>query len=80
MIWPSWLGWGLSVVALVEALQAPRSLPPGRVVGWWPDSGHHVTVDIDQTSVAEGVATVARTLTRMDASPIPLEGVTRVAA
>jgi hypothetical protein len=70
----------LSVVAMVEALQAPRSLPPGRIVGWWPDSGHQVVVDVDQTSVAEGAATVARTLARMEAAPALLEVVTRAAA
>jgi len=70
----------LSVVAMVEALQAPRSLPPGRIVGWWPDSGHMVTVDVDRTSVAEGVATVARTLARTEGAPAPLEVVTRAAA
>jgi hypothetical protein len=70
----------LSVVAMVEALVAPRSLPPGRIVGWWPDSGHLTTVDVDQTSVAAGVAAVARTLARMEAAPVPLEVVTRAAA
>jgi hypothetical protein len=70
----------LSVVAMVEALQAPHSLPPGRIVGWWPDSGHQITVDIDQTSLADGVAAVARTLARMEATHVPLEEVARAAA
>jgi hypothetical protein len=70
----------LSVVAMVEALQAPRSLPPGRIVGWWPDSGHQVIVDVDRTSVAEGVPIVARTLARMERPPAPGEVTTRAAA
>jgi hypothetical protein len=52
----------LSVVALVEALWARDPLPPGRIVGWWPDSGRFVTVEVDQITLSEGVATVARTL------------------
>ena len=70
----------LSVVALVEALQAPTSLPPGRIVGWWPDSGHVVQVEVDHIALAEGVAAVAHTLAWAEPAPVPFEGVTRVAA
>jgi hypothetical protein len=52
----------LSVVAMVEALRAPRSLPPGRIVGWWPDSGHVVKVEVDRATLEEGVAVVTRIL------------------
>ena len=54
----------LSVVALVEALRAGASVVPGRVMGWWPDSGHHVRVDLDQAVLEEGVAVVARIVQR----------------
>jgi hypothetical protein len=70
----------LSVVALVEALQAPASLPPGRVVGWWPDSGHVVKVDIDQAAVRAGVAAIARTLAPPEGAAVPFERETRAAA
>lgn len=52
----------LCVVALVEALRAGRSAPPGRVVGWWPDSGHIARVDVNRAALDEGVAAVAQTL------------------
>jgi hypothetical protein len=70
----------LSVVAMVEALLAPRSIPPGRIVGWWPDSGHQIKVDIDQEVMAEGVATITRTLARAEATAVPFEGLARAAA
>jgi hypothetical protein len=70
----------LSVVALVEALQAPSSLPPGRIVGWWPDSGHVFKVEVDHIALAEGVAAIAHTLARAEPAPVPFEGVTRAAA
>jgi hypothetical protein len=70
----------LSVIALVEALRAPSSLPPGRIVGWWPDSGHLVKVEVDQAVVAEGVSAIARTLAGTEPAPNPFEGVSRAAA
>jgi hypothetical protein len=70
----------LSVVAMVESLRAVRSLPPGRIVGWWPDSGHLVKVEVDQAALAAGVAAVARALSRVESSPVPFEGATRAAA
>jgi hypothetical protein len=70
----------LSVVALVEALHAPASLPPGRVVGWWPDSGHVVKVDIDQAAVRDGVAAIARTLAPPEGPVVQLKRETRAAA
>jgi hypothetical protein len=70
----------LSVVAMVEALQAPASLPPGRVVGWWPDSGHVVKVDIDQAAVRDGLAAIARTLAPPEGAVVQFERETRAAA
>jgi hypothetical protein len=72
----------LSVVALVEALRATPSLPPGRIVGWWPDSGHLVKVEVDHAAVTSGVEAVARTLAGVDgnqAYQAPLPGAVRVA-
>jgi hypothetical protein len=70
----------LSVVAVVEAVLAPRTLPPGRIVGWWPDSGHLVTVEVDRVALEAGVAAVARTLAHVGASPAPFGRITRAAA
>jgi hypothetical protein len=70
----------LSVLAMVESMQAPRSLPPGRIVGWWPDSGHLVKVEIDGSSLAAGVAAIARTLARTGGAFTPFEGVAQAAA
>jgi hypothetical protein len=70
----------LSVVAMVEALHAPRSLPPGRIVGWWPDSGHVVKVEIDRAVLETGLSAVAQTLGRVEALPVPSERATRAAA
>lgn len=50
----------LALVALVEALRA-RPGGPGRVVGWWPESGHLVRVEPEPavlTVAAHAVASV----------------------
>jgi hypothetical protein len=70
----------LSVAAMVEVLCSPRSLPPGRMVGWWPDSGHLVTLEIDQRALDDGVAAVARTLAHTGVAPADCEGAIRAAA
>ncbi len=70
----------LSVLAMVEAMQALNSLPPGRIVGWWPDSGHLVKVEVDEAALAAGVAAIARTLARSGGASTPFEGVSRAAA
>ncbi len=70
----------LSVAAVVEVLCSRRSLPPGRMVGWWPDSGHLVTVEIDQLALHDGVTAVARTLASVKATPAEYEEATRAAA
>lgn len=51
----------LALVTLVEALRTRGAGPPGRVVGWWPDSGHVVRLDPEPavlTLAADAVATV----------------------
>jgi hypothetical protein len=59
----------LSVVALVEALRSgPGGVPPGRIVGWWPDSGRFVAVDVEPVTLDQGAAMVARTLASLSAS------------
>jgi hypothetical protein len=52
----------LSLVALVESLRTGDPRPPGRIVGWWPDSGHFVSLEVDQVTLSLGVTTVARTV------------------
>lgn len=69
----------LSVVAMVEAQRATHSRPPGRIIGWWPDSGHVVKVEVDRAVVVSGVEAVARTLARVEASAVPLKRAARVA-
>jgi hypothetical protein len=70
----------LAVIGLVEALRAPRRLLPGRIVGWWPDSGHAVKVEIDTLAVRDGAAAVTLTLAGAGATPPSSEGVSRAAA
>jgi len=70
----------LSVAALVQVLCSPPSLPPGRMVGWWPDSGHRVTLEIDQRALDDGVAAVARTLAHTGVAAADCEGAIRAAA
>ncbi|HWE67777.1 MAG TPA: hypothetical protein VG298_14140 [Acidimicrobiales bacterium] len=70
----------LSVVALVEALRRSDPLPPGRVVGWWPDSGHLVRVEIDRSTLDTGVVAVARALTSLAGARTPLQAETAAAA
>ncbi len=51
----------LALVTLVESLRARSGALPGRVVGWWPDSGHVVRVDPEPavlTLCAEAVSLV----------------------
>jgi hypothetical protein len=71
----------LSVVAMVETLQAPRSLPPARIVGWWPDSGHLVKIDVDGPTLDAGVRAIACAVARMGGAPHPcVKGATKAAA
>ncbi len=48
----------LALVALVEALRRRGDEVPGRVVGWWPDSGHLVRVEPEPAVLARGTEAV----------------------
>jgi hypothetical protein len=53
----------LALVLLVEALRS-RSGPPGRVVGWWPDSGHLVRVEAEPAVLSLAADAVRQVLAR----------------
>jgi len=59
----------LALVALVEALRGragPEAVPvpaPGRVVGWWPDSGHFVRLEPHPSVLTLAADAVALVLT-----------------
>jgi hypothetical protein len=57
----------LALVALVEALRAGEGAAPGRVVGWWPDSGHLVRVEPHPSVLDLAAEAVAHVLA---ASPV----------
>jgi hypothetical protein len=48
----------LALVTLVEALRLRGDDVPGRVVGWWPDSGHLVRVEPEPAVLALGTEAV----------------------
>ncbi|HEY4375950.1 MAG TPA: hypothetical protein VGM93_02285 [Acidimicrobiales bacterium] len=48
----------LALVTLVEALRLRGDGVPGRVVGWWPDSGHLVRVEPEPAAVTLGAEAV----------------------
>ncbi|MBV8463200.1 MAG: hypothetical protein JO368_07890 [Acidimicrobiales bacterium] len=52
----------LTLVTLVEALRARDGAVPGRVIGWWPDSGHLVRVEPGPSVLRSGAETVALVL------------------
>jgi hypothetical protein len=52
----------LALVALVEALRNRSGTVPGRVVGWWPDSGHVVRAEPEPTVLSLGAEAVALVL------------------
>ncbi len=52
----------LALVTLVESLRARGGGVPGRVVGWWPDSGHLVRVDPEPAVLTLGAEAVALVL------------------
>jgi hypothetical protein len=54
----------LALLTLVESLRAPAAGLPGRVVGWWPDSGHTVRLEPEPRVLALGVDSVFRVLRR----------------
>ena len=61
IVGPNCLGM-MSPLTGLNATFAPRALPPGRIVGWWPDSGHLVKVEVDQLALADhcGIDRMAR--------------------
>jgi hypothetical protein len=48
----------LSLVTLVESLRLRDQDRPGRVVGWWPDSGHLVRVEPEPAALTLGADAV----------------------
>jgi len=48
----------LALVTLVEALRLRGDDVPGRVVGWWPDSGHLVRVEPESSVLSLGTEAV----------------------
>jgi hypothetical protein len=48
----------LALVTLVEALRLRGNGVPGRVVGWWPDSGHLVRVEPEPAAITLGAEAV----------------------
>jgi hypothetical protein len=64
----------LCVVALVESLLARNGPIPGRVVGWWPDSGHFLAVTVDRDALREGVKSVAQALAATGVDPRSTRG------
>lgn len=52
----------LALVLLVEALRARDGVRPGRVVGWWPDSGHLVRVEAEPAVLTDAADAVLQVL------------------
>lgn len=52
----------LALVTLVESLRTRGGDVPGRVVGWWPDSGHLVRVEPEPAVLSLGAEAVALVL------------------
>ncbi len=52
----------LALVTLVESLRARGGAVPGRVIGWWPDSGRHVGVEPEPAMLTLGAEAVALVL------------------
>jgi hypothetical protein len=70
------LGWSdeLSFLALVAALRSPSRPVPARVAGLWPDSGHHLIVEIDDEALTTAADRVIATVsTAVDARLSVLE-------
>ena len=49
----------LALVVLVESLRSRDGVAPGRVVGWWPESGLLVRIEPEPAVLGLGVAAVA---------------------
>ncbi len=74
------IGSELAVVALIESLRTNDPFPPGRIVGWWPDSGHVVSTEVNHVTLAQGVETVAATLAYLKAKRANQDGASGAAA
>ena len=61
----------LALVPLVEALRSRGRCTPGRVVGWWPDSGHVVCLEPAPAVLGFGVDAVAAVLSGPGAASQP---------
>lgn len=48
----------LALVTLVESLRVRHGDAPGRVIGWWPDSGHLVRVEPEPSVLTLGTEAV----------------------
>jgi hypothetical protein len=70
----------LAVVALVEGLRADRDTTPGRIVGWWPDSGHRISLEVTSAVVDNGLAAVGHALAQLEVPSTPFQAETRAAA
>lgn len=57
-------GWAaeLAFLALAGALRSPSRPVPARVLGLWPDSGAHATVDVTVAALADAVDLVVDTV------------------
>jgi hypothetical protein len=70
------LSWSdeLAFLALVAALRSPSRPVPARVAGLWPDSGHHLIVEIDDEALTAAADRVVATVsTAVDARLSVLE-------
>jgi len=61
----------LALVTLVESLRGRGGDAPGRVVGWWPDSGHLVRVEPEPAVLTLGAEAVALVLSDAGAAVRP---------
>ena len=50
-------------MTLVEALRSRTATPPGRVIGWWPESGHLVRLEPEPAVLPLAAEAVAQVLT-----------------
>jgi hypothetical protein len=60
----------LALVALVEALRSRSPTAPGRVVGWWPESGHFVRLETEPRVLQLATEAVALVLTGGTYGPV----------
>ena len=61
----------LSLVTLVESVRNADGARPGRVIGWWPDSGHWVRLEPEPAVLALATEAVALVLAGSSAALRP---------